>query len=96
MTKANPLKRDEFVKQLMALGLKKNQAQLALESFISCILDGLKAGKKITIVGLGTWEWKTRSSRKTRNPKTGKTFHLKSRKVLVFSPTPTLKKKLNS
>jgi DNA-binding protein HU-beta len=96
MTKPAPLKRDEFVKKLMALGLKKNQAQSALESFISCILDGLKVGKKVTIVGLGTWEWKTRTSRKTRNPKTGKTFRLKAHKVLAFSPAPTLKKKLNS
>jgi DNA-binding protein HU-beta len=90
-----PVKRDNFLKTLMALGLKKNQAQLAMESFFSTILDGLKAGKKVTIVGLGTWQWKTRVSRETRNPKTGKVIHLQSHKVLSFTPTPAFKKKLN-
>lgn len=89
------MKRDHFLKSLMALGLKKNQAQLATESFFSVILDGLKAGKKVTIVGLGTWQWKTRLSRKTRNPKTGKLIFLRTHKALTFTPAPGLKSKLN-
>jgi len=94
MTNKTLLKRDHLLKSLMELGLKKNQAQLALESFFSTILEGLKAEKKVTIVGLGSWQWKTRLSRTTRNPKSGKVIHLKTHKVLAFTPAPALKNKL--
>ncbi len=79
----------------MDLGLKKKQAQIALESFFDAILDALKAGKKVTIVGLGAWQWKIREPRRARNPKTGKTLRLKKHFVLSFTPAPLFKKKLN-
>ena len=88
--------RDDLLKSLSRLGLTKNQARLAIDTFFGVLTAVLRDGKKVSIVGFGTWEWKKRSPRKARNPKTGKVVYLEERKVLVFKPSPLIKKKLNS
>lgn len=79
----------------MRLGLTKNQALKALDGFFRSITDSLRAGKKVSIVGLGSWEWKNRTAREARNPKSGKVVHLQARKSLAFKPSRLIKIKLN-
>ncbi len=86
--------RKDLLKSLARLGLTQQQADLALDSFFNSITDALRQGKKVSIVGLGTWEWRKRPARLARNPKTGKRIPLAARKVLFFKPSPLLKKKL--
>jgi len=88
------VKRQDMIKSLNRLGLTKNQSALAVDAFFNAIVAGLREGKKVSIVGFGTWEWKKRAPRQARNPKTGKAVRLESRKVLLFKPSPGLKKKL--
>jgi nucleoid DNA-binding protein len=90
------LTRREILKKLIALGLTENHAKKAIEGFFNSMLHALEAGKKVSITGFGTWEWKQTKPRKARNPKTGRSVYLASRKVLVFKPSPILKDKLNS
>jgi nucleoid DNA-binding protein len=85
-----------LVKTLTQLGLTKNQASAAVDSFFETIVTGLRQEKKVSIVGFGTWEWRKRSSRMARNPKTGKKVALGSRKVLVFKPSQMMKNKLKA
>ena len=88
------LRREELFKSLTDLGLTKKQAQKSVDVFFRTITASLKEGKKVSIVGFGTWEWKSRAARKARNPKTGKVVFLRNRKTLVFKPSPLLKSKL--
>ena len=65
-------------------GLTKVQATAALESFIEGVSKTLKSGKRITLVGFGTFSVKKRAARKGRNPATGETIKIKARKVAKF------------
>lgn len=89
-----PVTRREIVRNLNKIGLTKNQANAAVDAFFEKIVAALKEEKTVSIVGFGSWEWRERSSRMARNPKTGKPVALGARKALVFKPSQTLKKKL--
>ena len=86
--------RKEIMKSLNKLGLTKNQANAAVDTFFESIVRGLKDQKTVSIVGFGSWEWRQRQSRMARNPKTGKAVALGARKALVFKPSQRLKNKL--
>jgi nucleoid DNA-binding protein len=90
------LTRREILKKLIALGLTENHGKKAIDGFFNSIVHALEAGKKVSIVGFGSWEWKQAKPRKARNPKTGRSVYLASRKVLVFKPSQLLKDKLNN
>jgi nucleoid DNA-binding protein len=83
-----------MVQSLNRLGLTKDQAGIAVDTFFESILKALKDKKKVSITSFGSWEWKDRRSRQARNPKTGQVVELGERKALVFKPSPMLKKKL--
>jgi DNA-binding protein HU-beta len=65
-------------------GLTKVQSTAALESFMDGVSKALKSGKKITLVGFGTFSVKRRAARKGRNPATGETIRLKAKRVVKF------------
>lgn len=65
-------------------GLTKVQSTAALESFMDGVSKALKSGKKITLVGFGTFSVKKRAARKGRNPATGETIRLKAKRVVKF------------
>lgn len=86
--------RKDLVKSLLRIGLTKKRAQQTVDSFFRSIAAALQEGKKVSIVGLGSWEWRKRRARIARNPKSGKRVALASREVLFFKPAPLLRKKL--
>ncbi|HUO57009.1 MAG TPA: HU family DNA-binding protein [bacterium] len=88
--------RQDLIESLTQLGLTQKQAFQSVEVFFNTIVSALREEKKVSIVGLGTWEWKKRIPRLARNPKTGKVVALGSRKVLVFKPSRLIKNKLKS
>ncbi|MGH7739745.1 MAG: HU family DNA-binding protein [bacterium] len=88
--------RREILKRLKALGLKTENGKKAIDIFFETMTRALEAKKKVFISGFGTWEWKETRARKARNPKTGKTVHLDSRRIIFFKPSRLLKDKLNS
>jgi nucleoid DNA-binding protein len=86
--------RKDLIKSLLKIGLTKRQAQWALDSFFGSISAALRDGKKVSIVGLGSWEWRKRRARIARHPKSGQRMALASREVLFFKPAPRLRQKL--
>ena len=72
-------------------GLKKVDAARALEAFMVGITDALKEGKKVTLVGFGSFEAKQRAARMGRNPQTGETVKIPARKVVSFKVGSKLK-----
>lgn len=64
--------------------LSKAQTGNSVDAFINAIVATLKKGGKVTLVGFGTFSISRRSSRKGRNPQTGKLMTIPSRKVVKF------------
>lgn len=64
--------------------ITKVQANEALDSFTNSVVDALKDGDKVTLVGFGTFSVSERSARNGRNPKTGEVIKIKAKKVPKF------------
>jgi len=90
------IRKKEFV-ALMAseLGYSKTEAEAALLCTLEIISGSLVDGKKIVFPGFGTFEPRTRSARKGRNPKTGEEIQIKASVGAGFSAAKGLKDKLN-
>lgn len=65
-------------------GIPKTKASAAVESFMESVSKALKAGKKVTLVGFGTFTVHKRAARKGRNPATGEAIRIKAKKVVKF------------
>jgi DNA-binding protein HU-beta len=64
--------------------ISKKQASIALHSFMEGVTKTLKSGKKVTLVGFGTFSVTRRAARKGRNPATGAAIRIKAKKVVKF------------
>ena len=71
--------------------LSKADAQAALDSVLSNIQAALKNGKKVTLVGFGTFSTSERGARTGRNPQTGKPIKIPAKKVVKFAAGKSLK-----
>lgn len=65
-------------------GLTKTQANSALDSFTKNVVDTLKKGDRVTLVGFGTFTVSKRAARTGRNPQTGAPLKIKAKKVPKF------------
>jgi len=74
------------------VGITKTQADDVFNSLIGAITSSLKKGRKVTIVGFGTFSVAKRKARTGRNPQTGEPIKIAARKVPKFSPGSDLKK----
>ena len=76
-------------------GMKKKDAELAVNSLTEAIVEAMKSGEKVQLVGFGTFEVKTREARVARNPKTGEPISVAASKHPAFSASKALKDQLN-
>jgi DNA-binding protein HU-beta len=74
-----------------ASGITKNAAETALESTLKSIRDSLKRGKKVTLVGFGTFSVARRAARNGRNPQTGRVIRIPAARVPRFRAGKDLK-----
>ena len=65
-------------------GVTKTQANAALDSFVGAVTKTLKSGKKVTLVGFGTFSVSKRAARNGRNPQTGAVIKIKAKRVAKF------------
>ncbi|MBW8056948.1 MAG: HU family DNA-binding protein [candidate division NC10 bacterium] len=72
-------------------GMTKRAAETALESALKSIRDSLKKGKKVTLVGFGTFSVVRRAARNGRNPQTGRVIRIPAAKVPRFKAGKDLK-----
>ena len=75
-------------------GINKKQAAAALDSFTDTIAKTLKQGKKVTLVGFGTFSVSKRAARTGRNPQTGAAIKIKAKKVAKFKAGAILSSKV--
>jgi DNA-binding protein HU-beta len=71
--------------------ITKKAAETALHSFIGCVRESLKKGKRLSLVGFGTFAVGRRAARNGRNPQTGATIKIKASKTVRFKAGKGLK-----
>ena len=72
-------------------GLSKKDSEKALNATFDAITDSLKAGDKVSMVGFGTFEVKTRGERIGRNPKTKEEIKIPASRIPGFKAGKALK-----
>lgn len=76
-------------------GITKRAAETVLNSVTHGIRDALKKGKKVILVGFGTFTVARRAARTGRNPQTGQVLKIKAARVPRFRPGKALKAAVN-
>ena len=80
------MNKEELVKEVAK---SAKVSQIAASDVISATLETIEKtvskGKKVTLVGFGTFEARKRSARNGRNPQTGATIKIAAKTVPAFS-----------
>ena len=64
--------------------LNKKQAEAALNAFEETVIEALKEGDKVQLMGFGTFEVRERAAHTGRNPATGEAIEIPASKSPVF------------
>jgi DNA-binding protein HU-beta len=72
-------------------GLSKKDSEKAVNAVLDGITEALVGGEKVSLVGFGAFEVKTRSSRKGINPRTREEITIESSKLPSFKAGKALK-----
>ena len=80
------MNKEELVQEV-AKKTKTSQKQVTdiLTSMVDIIQKTVAKGKKVTLVGFGTFEPRKRAARTGRNPQTGKELKIAAKTVPAFS-----------
>ena len=73
--------------------LSKKDATKAVDAVFESILEALKNGDKVQLIGFGNFEVRERAARKGRNPQTGEEIEISASKVPAFKPGKALKRR---
>jgi DNA-binding protein HU-beta len=76
-------------------GLKKVEAERALKATISAIQSALVGGKKVTLVGFGTFSVSHRAARMGRDPQSKKPIQIPASNSIKFKPGKAMKEAVN-
>lgn len=87
-----PTKADLVAVVAKASGGTKVAAERGINALLGAIRDSLKRGRRVTLVGFGTFSTSRRAARDGRNPRTGKTMRIPAARVPRFKPSKSLKK----
>ncbi len=78
-----------------AVAKKANLSQAQTASVVDALLDevaaAMKAGKKVRLIGFGTFEVRKRAARRGVNPQTGKAMNIPASSSPAFKPGKELK-----
>lgn len=75
--------------------LSKKDAENAMKAFTEIVVEQLKNGEKVQMVGFGTFEVSERAEREGRNPLTGEKMQIKASKSPKFKAGKALKDAIN-
>lgn len=76
-------------------GLTKKDSEAAVNAFVETVIEQLKNGEKVQLIGFGTFEVSERAERVGRNPQTGTEMTIAASKVPKFKAGKALKELLN-
>ena len=75
--------------------ISKAAAGRALDGMVEAIVNSMKQGEQVSLVGFGTFTVRERAAREGRNPQTGETIQIKASKIPSFKAGKGLKDALN-
>ncbi len=78
-----------------AADITKAAAGKALDGMVDAIVDALKKGENVSLVGFGTFAVRERAARTGRNPKTGEEITIEASRVPAFKAGKALKDAVN-
>ncbi len=76
-------------------GISKKDADKAVAAVIDAVVDTLKAGDKVSLVGFGTFEVKARAAREGINPLTKEKIKIAASKSPAFKAGKAFKDAIN-
>ncbi|GFM32334.1 integration host factor subunit beta [Desulfovibrio subterraneus] len=90
------MNKSELVKMLAEQhNLSNDEAVIVVNSFFDSVRDALLEGDRVEIRGFGSFKVKDYSGYKGRNPKTGESVEVASKKLPVFRAGKELKELVN-
>jgi len=90
------MNKEELVSEIAKkASVTQKEASEVLSAWISTIQSEVSKGKKVTLVGFGTFESRKRAARIGRNPQTGKELKIPARTVPAFSAGKKFKMTVN-
>ena len=94
--KRNNISKNNILKNIKyGLGVPEIFAKKIFNNFLDVILEGLNRDGKVKLSNFGTFKVLNKKARLGRNPKTRESYEITSRKVVVFSPSSLVQKKIN-
>jgi integration host factor subunit beta len=89
--------RSELVKQLETENpeLKTEEVERIVDLFFNQIVQRLADGGRVELRGFGAFSTRERNPRKGRNPRTGDSVSVPSKKVPYFKPGKEVRERLN-
>ena len=80
------MNKEELVKEVSAQAkLSQKQTAEVIAALLDTVEKTVSKGKKVTLVGFGTFEARKRAARVGRNPQTGKEIKIAAKTVPAFS-----------
>nr|WP_122012969.1 HU family DNA-binding protein [Maliibacterium massiliense] len=76
-------------------GLSKKDAEKSVNAFVEVVIDALKKGEKVQMVGFGNFEVRERAERKGRNPATKQEIIIPASKSPVFKAGKNFKEAID-
>ena len=77
-------------------GMNKKESAEMMEEVFSIIKSTLEQGENLKISGFGSFVVKQKDDRRGRNPQTGETITISSRRIVTFKPSSILRNAINS
>lgn len=88
--------KSELVAQMAdQCGLTKTDTEAALNAFLEVVQQNVAEGKKVSLVGFGSFVLKERAARKGRNPQTGEELDIPASKAPGFTVGKAWKDRVN-
>jgi DNA-binding protein HU-beta len=77
-------------------GMSRKDTMDAIEIFLESIKEALKNGRKVSLVGFGTFSVKEKNARNGRNPRTGDHIYIPPKMVATFKPGKAFREMVNT
>ena len=79
-----------------AAALEKRQAERAVDAVMSTVMEAVRTGNRVALVGFGTFNPTRRNARMGRNPQTGAPVRINASKGVRFAAGSAFKGSLNT
>ena len=76
------------------LEVSKKDADLLVKAFLESMISALRSGEEVELRGFGSFRLRSRKPRMGRNPRSGQSLHVPSKRVVYFKLGKELRSKL--